>query len=79
MSEQSGNGFVPLVPEFDQKPQPPQFMSEAAAIGGAAIPFGFDTQHSTPVIENGFDVGPSETRTNLKTREDTTSGEYLPL
>lgn len=80
MSERLNNGFVPFVPEFDGQPQPPQFTSGTEALGDGVAPFGFSAEHSTPVIEgDGFDIGPSETRTELKSREDITSGEFLPL
>jgi hypothetical protein len=64
MGEQFDNGFVPAIPEFDSKPRGPQFHREIGALGGAAIPFGFSPEHSTPVVEKDFDV--AETRTSLK-------------
>ena len=78
MSERFSNGFVP---DFEQGLQAPQHRPDLEALGGAGAiaPFGFDAEHSTPVVEGGFDVGPAEIRTTLKSREDNTSTEYLPL
>ena len=74
-----GEQFPSFSPDFNQPAQAPSFMSEGDNLGGgAAVPFGYSAEQSIPV-EESYSLDAGDLRTNLKTREDTTSQENLNL
>jgi hypothetical protein len=79
MGERFSEEVPSSLPDFDQPPQAPNFMPKGNNPDiGAAAPFGYSAEASIPVKESYVpDAG--GLRTSLKTREDSTSQEYLEL